>query len=78
MGDRGLPFSIFHHPSSILTSIEEFDPATGRWHLLKTILANPRWYYTTITLLDGSVLIAGGEDQNGQLLPDAERFVNPH
>ncbi len=62
---------------NILNSIEEYDPATGRWHLLETTLATPRWYHTTITLLDGRVLISGGLGEDSKLLPDAEIFVNP-
>ncbi|HEX4667400.1 MAG TPA: kelch repeat-containing protein [Chthoniobacterales bacterium] len=61
-----------------LNSIEEYDPATGRWHLLKTTLASPRTDHTTTRLLDGSVLVVGGVDENNELPPDAERFVNPH
>ncbi|HEY1583683.1 MAG TPA: hypothetical protein VGF73_11355 [Chthoniobacterales bacterium] len=45
--------------------------------MLNTTLATPRWRHTTTTLLDGSVLLAGGLINAGTLTPDAEHFVNP-
>ena len=63
--------------SEALSSIEEFDPLAGRWHLLSTTLATPRLLHSTTTLLDGSLIIAGGVDANGRLIPGAELFVTP-
>ncbi len=65
--------------NDVLTSIEEFEAATGRWHLLNTTLATPRWFHAATTLLDGRVLIAGGSSFGVlQLIPDAEIFTAPH
>ncbi|HEX4666403.1 MAG TPA: kelch repeat-containing protein [Chthoniobacterales bacterium] len=63
-----------------LDSIEEFETATGRWHLLAKTLATARLAHTATTLLDGSVLIAGGYGNAGQARPvaNAEIFVTPH
>jgi WD40 repeat protein len=46
-----------YHP---LASIEEFDPTTNQWSTPPFALAGPRYWHTGTTLLDGSVLIAGG------------------
>ncbi len=64
-------------PNEALTSIEDFEPATGRWHLLTTTLAAPRRNHTATTLLDGSVLIAGGIGDLQKTVPFAEIFVTP-
>lgn len=63
-----------------LDSIEEFETATGRWHLLNKTLATARLEHTSTTLLDGSVLIAGGYGRAGEARPiaNAEIFVTPH
>ena len=59
-----------------LVSIEEFEPIVGRWHLLATTLEHPRFAHTATTLLDGSVLVAGGI-ANEQIVAEAEIFVTP-
>ncbi len=58
-------------------SIEEFDPSFGRWRTLATSLAGPRRLHTTTTLLNGSLIIAGGADSTVTLIPTAELFVRP-
>jgi len=61
-----------------LDNIEEFEVATGRWHLLTTTLATARQHHTGTTLLDGSVLIAGGfGTQEARPIADAEIFLSP-
>jgi hypothetical protein len=62
-----------------LASTEAFEAATGRWHLLSTTLATARELHTATTLLDGSVLIAGGFGEAGEARPiaNAEIFVAP-
>jgi hypothetical protein len=61
-----------------LASIEEFEAATGRWHLLPTTLATARQLHTATTLLDGSVLIAGGFGiSEARPIANAEIFVTP-
>jgi hypothetical protein len=59
-----------------LASTEEFEAVTGRWHLLTTTLATARQVHTATTLLDGSVLIAGGFGvQEARPIANAEIFV---
>ncbi|MEP6822659.1 MAG: kelch repeat-containing protein [Chthoniobacterales bacterium] len=59
-----------------LASIEEFEPLAGRWHLLDLTLEHPRFLHTATTLLDGSVLIAGGIS-NEKIIAEAEIFFTP-
>ncbi len=59
-----------------LASIEEFDPATNQWSTPPFALAGPRYYHTGTTLLDGSVLIAGGYSTGfGIFATNAEVFA---
>ncbi len=59
-----------------LSSTEEYDPIAGRWHLLATTLEHARFAHTATTLLDGSILVAGGF-ANDQTVPEAEIFLTP-
>jgi N-acetylneuraminic acid mutarotase len=47
--------------SETLGSVEIYSPATGRWEFA-TPLTTPRSGHTATTLLDGTVLIVGGEE----------------
>lgn len=59
-------------------SIEEFAAFSGQWRTLATTLDSPRRYHSTVTLLDGSLIVAGGFDSNSPtLIPTAELFVRP-
>jgi N-acetylneuraminic acid mutarotase len=61
----------------VLNSIEQYNPATQKWTLLKPTLANARAAHTTTTLLDGRLLVAGGADNNGSI-PNAELVATAH
>ena len=50
-------------PQAVDTS-EVFDPATGRWTRTGSTLTETRGFHTAVLLLDGSVLVAGGDDGN--------------
>jgi len=59
------------------TSIEEYNPTTGKWALSLSALASARAYHTTTTLLDGSLIVVGGYDVNGEPVANAEFFFRP-
>jgi N-acetylneuraminic acid mutarotase len=62
-----------------LASIEEFDPSTGGWLELPTMLAPPRAQHTTTTLQDGSLIVAGGFVTGfGDFAPNGQLFVKPY
>ena len=65
-------------PEAGLASVEEFDPSTGGWLELPTMLAPPRYQHTTTTLQDGSLIVAGGFATGfGDFAPDGQLFVKP-
>jgi hypothetical protein len=59
-----------------LDTVEEFDPASGRWRLFGTPLSSPRFSHTATSLLNGSVIVAGGLD-GFNFIPAADLFVKP-
>jgi hypothetical protein len=61
----------------VYSSIEEYTPATGTWRTLSRALAAARFAHSTTTLLDGSLIIAGGQDNSKVIIPTAELFVRP-
>jgi N-acetylneuraminic acid mutarotase len=64
-------------PSTGIATTEEFSATSNRWHLLPQMLMTPRVLHTGTTLLDGSVLIAGGYVTGfGDFVPNAEIFTN--
>ncbi len=66
----------YYTVQSALSSTEEYDPIAGRWHLLASTLEHARFAHTATTLLDGSVLVAGGF-ADGETVPEAEIFITP-
>ncbi len=61
-----------------VSSTEEFDPSTNQWSTPPFALAGPRYNHTGTTLLDGSVLIAGGYGSGFGIFPaEAEVFSEP-
>jgi len=58
-------------------SIEEYNPTTAKWALSTSALATARAYHSTTTLLDGSLIVAGGSHSN-QAVANAEFFFRPH
>ncbi len=61
-----------------LTSIEEYDPLQRTWHVSDLNLQYGRFSHTTTTLLDGSLIVAGGSHRGlGSLPRNAELFVMP-
>ena len=61
----------------VSASLEGYDPVSGTWRLFATSLASGRSSHTTTTLLDGSLIIAGGSLTSGAPVPTAEFFVRP-
>ena len=62
--------------SGISVNSEEYDPETGTWQIPQVQPLYLRVDHTTTTLLDGSLLIAGGAG-NGRLIRPAERLFYP-
>jgi hypothetical protein len=60
----------------IYSSIEEYTPVTGKWRTLSRALAAARFAHSATNLPDGSLIIAGGQD-NSTAIPTAELFVRP-
>jgi hypothetical protein len=58
---------------AILGSVDVFDPATDRI-APGPDLAVPRDDSRAVLLLDGTVLVTGGEDESSLAIPDAERY----
>jgi N-acetylneuraminic acid mutarotase len=56
-----------------LASAELYNPATGTWTTTGS-LATARAYHTATLLPNGTVLIAGGHDTNGNVLASAELY----
>ena len=54
-----------------LSSVEEFNPVSQLWRLASWELNDPREQHTTTKLLDGGLIVAGGDDGSG-LAPDTE------
>jgi hypothetical protein len=62
--------------SSVTGLIELWDP-TSRSFSQHGSLAEPRMLHTTVLLPDGSLLILGGDDIDGELVPTAELWTPP-
>jgi hypothetical protein len=60
-----------------LASLEQYDPTSGAWQTLAQTLATPRTAHTATTLFDGSIILAGGTDASGKLIPSAELLAAP-
>jgi len=58
-------------------TVVEFRPGKNRWDVLRHTLANGRRSHTTTTLLDGSLIIAGGLNSSSQAIADAELIITP-
>jgi Kelch motif len=57
------------------SSIEVFAPSREKWRMLNTGLASTRYLHSATSLLDGSIIIAGGLASGGTVIPDADLFV---
>jgi N-acetylneuraminic acid mutarotase len=58
-------------------TVEEFRPAKGRWDALPHTLTIGRRVHTTTTLVDGSLIVAGGLNSNAETIADAELIITP-
>jgi hypothetical protein len=58
---------------SSLTSAELYDPATGTFSPIGS-MSVARFQYTATLLQDGRVLVAGGEETNGEVVASAELY----
>lgn len=62
-------------PAAKLSSAEIYDPATGRFHETRAPMHFPRDRPTATLLPDGTVLIAGGQNDAGE--PEQAEVFNP-
>lgn len=62
-------------PAAKLASAEIYDPLTGRWHETSAPMHFPRDRPTATLLPDGTVLIAGGQNEAGE--PEQAELFNP-
>jgi galactose oxidase-like protein len=67
--------SIANSPPFVTATTEIYDPATGVFTATGS-MTTPREYHTATLLPDGTVLIAGGDDNTGAALDSAELY-NP-
>ena len=65
-----------HHPAVKLASAEIYDPAAGRFRETRTPMNLPRDRPTATLLPDGTVLIAGGQNDLGE--PDQAELFDPN
>ena len=57
-----------------LASAEIYDPVTGTFTALNVKMVQPRYDHTATLLLNGKLLLSGGQGSSGQKLPDTELF----
>lgn len=58
-------------------TVEEYRPGKDHWDILPHTLVNGRRGHTTSTLLNGSLIIAGGLNSSSQAIADAELVITP-
>ena len=70
-----------HHPTVTLATAELFNPATGQFHLTRTMMNFARDRPTATLLASGQVLVAGGQNDSGEPMqaelfdPATEKFT---
>lgn len=64
-----------HQPTTVLASAEIYDPATGQFHLTHAPMLFARDRPTATLLPDGTVLVAGGQNPQGE--PEQAELFDP-
>ena len=64
-------------PDVILDSVDRFDPGTETFDP-GTALLVPRDDHRIARLLDGRILVTGGEDETSMSIPDTEFYLPPN
>ena len=65
-----------HHDAQLMTqgTVEEYDPATDRW-TTRTSIPEPRGHISSTTfVLDGRIIVAGGETSHGTRIADVNAY----
>ena len=69
----GLQCNPYSGECTTYASAELYDPTTGTWSFTGS-MQSARYDYTATRLTDGTILIAGGHDNNGNILASAELY----
>jgi len=72
-GDTAVGYYYYSSYPIVLASVELYDPAANTWTAAASLITG-RTSHTATLLPDGKVLVAGGIDSNGSLVPSAEVY----
>lgn len=73
LGDNGALVTGGKSGNTVLRSAESFNSTTNTWTTVRD-MDTARWHHSAVSLPDGTILVAGGWDQNNQSLLTAELY----